>query len=320
MALALCNRLLATDPQNKEAAALLDGLSASRTWLKVGLIAGLALLLAAGAFVLVTHFASPGKETAAKRTRAARLVGEPLVAEGFDGGLFFDAGALSDDGGASGAEGVDAETTDREALAEKQAARARKRRRRRHRAPPSSRRQPPRPRSHVADGSVTPASAAGDQKPDAGIPSARPSRPIDRRPGRLVLAIRPWCNATVDGRKVGRSPSGKAIELEPGRHRVVCRQGPGRPAFRKTIELAAGQKLTLRGTVLRSSRIRIRLSSAKRAVNIDGSTYRSGTKRLPSGRHRVVLLEDGVPQKTRWLTFPPGSGCTLVDTPRLDCR
>jgi serine/threonine-protein kinase len=313
-ALALCDRLLATDPENSEAKALLEELSAPRILRRVLAVAAVAVALAAAAFLLVSHLAG-GPE---HRERADRfpLVARPLVAQS-DGGVVEDGGsvvlAVLDGSSGPATAGVDAATPRRADRSARRYVNWRRRRRRRDRA-----------RKEAARPVDIDASVARATRPENGAkdrPQMRPKSKVDERPAYLVLAIRPWCNATVDGRKVGRSPSSKPIRLVPGSHRVMCTQGPGKPTFRRTIELEPGEKLKLRGTVLGYSRVRIRLSSARLSVSIDGSSsHRSGTKKLPAGKHRVVLLEDGVPKKTRWLTFPPGSGCTLVDRPNLTCQ
>lgn len=154
---------------------------------------------------------------------------------------------------------------------------------------------------------------------------ARPPPRIDPRPGEpamgaLVLAIRPWCDAFVDGRAVGRSPRSKPIPVRSGTRRVVCRQGKGGPSYSTSVNVPAGRTVQVVGSVLGSVRVSVRLSSAELSVTIDGTPYRRGTHRLPPGRHRVVLLKNGVPQTTRWISIPPGKSCTLRDRPNLDCR
>jgi hypothetical protein len=89
---------------------------------------------------------------------------------------------------------------------------------------------------------------------DAGV--ARP--PVDAAPpiplidaavppadATLIVDIRPWCDVTVDGTPRGRAGAGNPIRLAPGRHTVVCSQGPTLGHWSGPVNLAAGQTFTL---------------------------------------------------------------------------
>ena len=63
--------------------------------------------------------------------------------------------------------------------------------------------------------------------------------------GVLQIAVTPWAEVEVDGRRVGLAPPMSRIELATGRHEVVLRNS-GFPPHRTTVEIDAEQPANLR--------------------------------------------------------------------------
>jgi serine/threonine-protein kinase len=297
LALALCDRVLACEPDNEEAQRLLDTLSARRNILRYGL-AALATVILGALLVLLLPRILPSDEPERDRKIAAAHV-DAAVADA----------SVADASTVAPAIGLDGSAGPGDPLSVPDAAL-------RSRVSAGRRRRPIRHAGRVRDAAV---SARITRFRDARI-TTRPMPPRMPRKGALILAIRPWCNATVDGKPVGRSPNNNPISVSAGRHKVVCRQGKSGPSYSKTVRVRPGKTVRVVGSVLGRVRVTVRLSSSDLTVNIGGVTYRRGTHRLQAGRHRVVLLKKGVPMTTRWISFPPGGGCTLRDRPYLSCR
>jgi serine/threonine-protein kinase len=96
---------------------------------------------------------------------------------------------------------------------------------------------------------VVPAEAAESVQP-----AARPARPppaalaeSEPAPAKatLVVAVAPWGEVYVDGRRAGVSPPLAVLELEAGRHEVEIRNQAFAP-HREAVNLKAGQTLRLR--------------------------------------------------------------------------
>jgi len=63
--------------------------------------------------------------------------------------------------------------------------------------------------------------------------------------GRLVFDARPWCEVTIDGRRLGQTPI-VAEALPVGRHRLVCRNPERSLRKETTVEIRAGQTTRVR--------------------------------------------------------------------------
>ncbi|HUH02836.1 MAG TPA: protein kinase, partial [Kofleriaceae bacterium] len=112
--------------------------------------------------------------------------------------------------------------------------------------------RPPRPRAGPDAAVPIPIDAA----PRVALPppDAAPPPP---KPAMLTLEMTPWCNVLIDGEDRGRANPSRPLRVAPGRHTVVCTQGPGMGEWKQTVELAPGQQLTLRGSVLRPVTVRV---------------------------------------------------------------
>ena len=293
-ALALADRILATDPQNAAAQRLMGKLTARKRWhlVAAGLTVSLAVTLATwGGLTLVL-----------KKHRATKA---PMIAQ------------VPSDGQASNDATVPAQQRDAQTARPDSrvnailAARLSGPNRTHHRR--HGRQAATRLDASIPQAMTRPPDVTHPARPDAGTPPPP-------RPGAIVLAIKPWCQATIDGKPAGRSPSGRAFAVPAGRHHVVCRQGHTGPVFSRWVNVGAGRRLLVRGSVLGPCQVTVPKSRASTAWNIDGLSHRPGQYRIPAGRHKVILLEKGIPAQTNWVLFPPGRRCTLRRGHRLSCR
>ena len=168
---------------------------------------------------------------------------------------------------------------------------------------------------------VRPVAVPVDAGPVARAPVATPIPAPDAAPARATLSvdIRPWCDLVIDGVSHGRARRDRAIELAPGRHQLVCSQGPGRPSWRQTVTLAPGQHEQLTGSVLQPVRVHVQVSAGN-AVRIGGQRHANGAAlMLEPGRHRIAVLSGEREVAYDWVPIPAVDACTVRDTPALDC-
>lgn len=76
-------------------------------------------------------------------------------------------------------------------------------------------------------------------------PQARSNTSAPVAVGTLTVAITPWGEVWINGRKRGISPPLFKLQLPPGRHTVELRNA-GHPSFSQTLQISAGQSVTLR--------------------------------------------------------------------------
>ncbi|MCC7540012.1 MAG: serine/threonine protein kinase [Deltaproteobacteria bacterium] len=89
----------------------------------------------------------------------------------------------------------------------------------------------------VAVGGTTPATPREPTRPER---PERPETPAPSGPGRLTFGAVPWCNVTIDGRRVGQTPIVNH-ELSAGNHTLVC-QNPELGVTRTiTVHIDPGQ-------------------------------------------------------------------------------
>jgi eukaryotic-like serine/threonine-protein kinase len=173
--------------------------------------------------------------------------------------------------------------------------------------------------SGTPDDSAAPPDVAPAATPDAGV--AEPARPAasPAAPARVTLAMDAWCDVTIDGVAHGRNDPRRPIELPAGRHEIACSQGRGLGGWSTTVTLAAGQSRKLTGSLLRRVRVTVSLSSGD-AVSIGSTRIADGASaELAPQRYRVVVLSGSRTVKTAWVTLPRDTPCTLRDLPDLDC-
>jgi serine/threonine-protein kinase len=63
--------------------------------------------------------------------------------------------------------------------------------------------------------------------------------------GRLELAIAPWGEVLIDGKRRGVSPPLRAVELAPGAHTIEIRNSTF-PAHVEKVQLKAGEAVRIR--------------------------------------------------------------------------
>jgi hypothetical protein len=171
--------------------------------------------------------------------------------------------------------------------------------------------EPAEPAAEPAEPAAGPATSTPPATSTA--PAAEPARAL------LSVDIRPWCDLSIDGAAHGRARRDRTIELAPGRHELVCSQGPGRAVWRETVVLAAGERRHLTGSVLQPVRVRIEVAAGN-AVRIAGQRHANGAEvMLAPGRHRIAVLAGEREVAYDWVAVPAVGACTVRDAPALDC-
>jgi class 3 adenylate cyclase len=69
----------------------------------------------------------------------------------------------------------------------------------------------------------------------------------EQKPVSVKLAIHPWGEIYVDGKKSGFSPPLRTVSLEPGKHRIEIRNSQFAP-YKETIEVKSGAETTVQYT------------------------------------------------------------------------
>lgn len=81
-----------------------------------------------------------------------------------------------------------------------------------------------------------------DKKP--AIPAKPRSAPTPAASGTLVVAVQPWAEVWIDGRKRGISPPLLKLQLPPGIYTIELRN-PDLPSYSQKVQIAGGQSVTL---------------------------------------------------------------------------
>jgi predicted Ser/Thr protein kinase len=155
-------------------------------------------------------------------------------------------------------------------------------------------------------------------------PAAAAAAPADAGPrppemGRVVIAMDAWCDLEIDGTRHGRADRRTPIALWPGRHDIVCSQGPGLGEWRGSVDVVAGEEQTVSGTVLRPVAVRVAVEDGD-SVFLAGAIVRQGaTRKLAPGRYRVEVVRGGKMVTAAWVSLPRIAACELRDRPVLDC-
>ncbi len=275
-ALALADRVLAFEPDNREAMALVEsvGQGGSRRWLVGGALAAAVAIAALG------WWWQAGRHPALSVDPDAGIVDAGPEDAGLDA-----TGAVADAGP------IDA------------------------RAPAP----PPDARRTIRRRPVDAAVAVVVTPPDAAVVVRAP--PIDAAPApaTLTLKMNAWCDLTIDGVAHGRANRNRPIEVSPGRHRVVCSQGPGLGEWSQSVRVAAGEHRVLEGDLLRPVEITVAVTGGD-AVRVGGAVHDNGAElRLQPGRYRIDVMAKGSRVGGGWVAIPRVAACTLRDRPELDC-
>lgn len=76
-------------------------------------------------------------------------------------------------------------------------------------------------------------------------PDKTRSTPTPATVGTLIVAVQPWAEVWIDGRKRGISPPLFKLQLPPGLYTVELRN-PDLPSYSQKVQIATGQSVTLR--------------------------------------------------------------------------
>jgi eukaryotic-like serine/threonine-protein kinase len=167
--------------------------------------------------------------------------------------------------------------------------------------------------------------------PDAGAP-ASPGAPATPEPAAMApeppapavvtLEMDSWCDVIVGGREFGTANPKLTFELAPGPHLITCvRSEPHRLRWSRRVELAPGERRTERGHILPAVTVTVRLTHGDSVrVRPGDKIVRSGASfGRAAGRAKVEVLRAGKRIASDWVTFRPGSPCTLKDVPAIGC-
>ena len=154
---------------------------------------------------------------------------------------------------------------------------------------------------------------AGLDAPVAPVLDAMPASPPDvaiAAKGTIVVKADSWCNVTIDEQGKGEQRVGTrfAVEVDAGRHSVVCEQNGLEHRWQKTVVVPAGGTVAAEGSVLGFIDVEVEIDAT-----IDGRAYKAGsTARLKISRLRVKA---GNVERTLSFLGP----CQLRLTPELGC-
>ncbi|MBL8626737.1 MAG: serine/threonine protein kinase [Myxococcales bacterium] len=160
----------------------------------------------------------------------------------------------------------------------------------------------------------------------AAIVDAAVSAPVDAAPvatidappapGAVVLRVDAWCDLAIDGQARGRA-SAAPIELPPGRHTLVCKQGLGQGAWRQEVVVTSGVTQTLDVTLLASVVVVNGLADTIRLR--DRALAPGAEAALRPGRVQVERLRGDDASALGWITVPAVGRCTVRSAPELAC-
>ncbi len=128
-------------------------------------------------------------------------------------------------------------------------------------------------------------------QPDAMVATVAPVAPAS-----LIVDVLPWCDVWIDGSKRQRASKKTSYSLRPGTYQVECKQPGTDMQWSKTVTLSAGEKRTVKGSVLAPVTIAARLSEGD-AVMVGSKRIANGKSAVvPAGRHRTQIWKKGKPQ------------------------
>jgi serine/threonine-protein kinase len=96
-------------------------------------------------------------------------------------------------------------------------------------------------RTPVTGKTPAPEPAAVQQPP----PPVEAAKPVAMEYGFVDLAISPWGEVYVDGKKRGVSPPLNEVGLAPGRHEIEIRNGTF-PVYRQRVQVKPGERVKIR--------------------------------------------------------------------------
>lgn len=298
-ALALCDRALALEPDSREALELVDSIGRGRVRRRL-VMAGLGLAVAGvvgvGAWrIWPAPAAGQGGQARAEDAAAEVLAQVERPVAPADGGTEV---AATDAGAGAGADPALARA-DAAVRVSDPGGRSRRRR-----------------VSHpvASSGPLVPA-----RLPDAGTDAAVVA-PELARPATLIVTADTWCDVVLDGKTLGRAGRVPAQRVATGHHDVSCTQGAGGRSFSIKVDLAPGERRTVRAVLLPEVAIHLALRRGD-AIRIAGRLHANGaTVRLRAGHYfPVEVLRGGQRVLRDGLDVPAVKACTLEDSPQLGC-
>ncbi|HEU5060611.1 MAG TPA: hypothetical protein VFU21_28970, partial [Kofleriaceae bacterium] len=174
-------------------------------------------------------------------------------------------------------------------------------------------RESKKPKKHVAvDPEPPPPRVVVDAAP---VVEKRPEAPA--ADAVLTVAMDTWCDLAIDGVPVGRITKTKTAAVRPGRHDLACKND-ALGTWKESVELAAGEKKTVRGTLVPEIAVRVKVSQGNEVLIDKQKVGNGATRPLKRGSHRIEVLRMGKVVDSAWLTIT--RPCTLVDRPAIACR
>ena len=143
--------------------------------------------------------------------------------------------------------------------------------------------------------------------------------PVPAAPAQISISMDAWCDVSIDGVGHGRADSKAVFDVAAGHHTIACEQGAGLGSWHEAIDVAAGERRVVTGSIHQSVRVHISVTHGD-SVTIAGTSYRVGeTATLRPGRYRIDVVAGGATQTGGWVSVPGVGECTLRDAPTLDC-
>jgi hypothetical protein len=134
----------------------------------------------------------------------------------------------------------------------------------------------------------------------------------------LTVAMDTWCDLTIDGEAKGRAANAKTVTVKAGRHAIACKNPRLVETWTQTVELAAGEKKTVKGTLVPGIAVLVQVAHGNEVL-IDKKPVQNGaTRTIKRGSHRVEVRRMGKVVDSAWVTMT--RACTLVDRPAIACR
>jgi hypothetical protein len=160
------------------------------------------------------------------------------------------------------------------------------------------------------------AEVAPSPKAEVPVVQTPPPPPVvePEKPATLTVAIKPWCDLTVDGKPRGRAP--KSLELPAGLHQVECRHSSG-ASIRREVTLLPGGTELLREQLFAPARITPELAGA--AFSVDDTAPSPEARPAAPGRHKIAVYRQGKIAETGFVDVRP-EGCRLVANPEPACE
>ena len=133
----------------------------------------------------------------------------------------------------------------------------------------------------------------------------------------LTVEMDTWCNLTIDKAARGQlnSDDGR-VAAGPTRDRL--HQSAARETWTQTVELAAGEKKTVKGTLVPEIAVLVKVSQGNEVLIDKQKVPNGATRQIKRGSHRVEVRRMGKVVDSAFVQV--SQACTLVDRPAIACR